>query len=80
MFTCWQGSRQNCRIWRTMTLQLEAPLRKMEMKTLSLTAQEIIKDVVTINSFVLRVRVVDKVKRLVIILQLIARLPVEKAE
>ena len=34
---------------------------------------------VTINSFVLRVRVVDKVKRLVIILQLIARLPVEKA-
>ena len=63
-----------------MTLQLEAPLRKMEMKTLSLTAQEIIKDVVTINSFVLRVRVVDKVKRLVIILQLIARLPVEKAE
>ena len=63
-----------------MTLQLEAPLRKMEMKTLSLTTQEIIKDVVTINSFVLRVRVVDKVKRLVIILQLIARLPVEKAE
>ena len=63
-----------------MTLQLEAPLRKMEMKTLSLTAQEIIKDVVTINSFVLRVRVVDKVKRLVIILQLIARLPVEKAQ
>ena len=64
-----------------MTLQLEAPLRKMEMKTLSLTAQEIIKDVVTINSFVLRVRVVDKVKRLVIILQLIARLPEkEKAE
>ena len=63
-----------------MTLQLEAPLRKMEMKTLSLTAQEIIKDMVTINSFVLRVRVVDKVKRLVIILQLIARLPVEKAE
>ena len=61
-----------------MTLQLEAPLRKM--KTLSLTAQEIIKDMVTINSFVLRVRVVDKVKRLVIILQLIARLPVEKAE
>ena len=59
-----------------MTLQLEAPLRKMEMKTLSLTTQEIIKDVVTINSFVLRVRVVDKVKRLVIILQLIARLPV----
>ena len=63
-----------------MTLQLEAPLRKMEMKTLSSTAQEIIKDMVTINSFVLRVRVVDKVKRLVIILQLIARLPVEKAE
>ena len=63
-----------------MTLQLEAPLRKMEMKTLSLTAQEIIMDVVTINSFVLRVRVVNKVKRLVIILQLIARLPVEKAE
>ena len=64
-----------------MTLQLEAPLRKMEMKTLSLTTQEIIKDVVTINSFVLRVRVVDKVKRLVIILQLIARLPEkEKAE
>ena len=63
-----------------MTLQLEAPLRKMEIKTLSSTAQEIIKDMVTINSFVLRVRVVDKVKRLVIILQLIARLPVEKAE
>ena len=63
-----------------MTLQLEAPLRKMEMKKLSSTAQEIIKDMVTINSFVLRVRVVDKVKRLVIILQLIARLPVEKAE